>query len=161
MRSGIRQECSRGKAWALVFSLVLTLASINWVTVQVVEANAFAGLYPPDSDSLSIPTFGTWLLTLVSAPLSLLIVWLVSSNLPRRFATTSNSRKTFLLGLLASLHLIGILIVLGLIAVWADADHWQIAASYILLLVWLTVTAATAIGGLVPSLRRPPTAPSH
>jgi hypothetical protein len=129
----------------IIVLLVLIVVWINWVTAEVVQANAFAGLYPAESDSIGIPIFGTWFLTASLVPFFLLVIWLLSSETPRRLAKKRFAYKAAIFVLVTLLHLLGATLSLAGTSIWADSHHWQIVASYLALLVWFVVSGTVTL----------------
>src|SRR5512139_106253 len=111
----------------VVALLVMCLLTINWLTMDVVESNALAGMYPPDGDSIGIPIFGTWLATIVLAPFLWLVVWLPLSRFADGIVRKSRVHKVALISGVALLYLLGLFLALVGASIWADSRHWPIS----------------------------------
>jgi len=57
-------------------TLGLLLIGVNALTMVIVEGNQSANVYPWNADSIAIPLFGTWSLSLLISPFLLLVAFL-------------------------------------------------------------------------------------
>jgi hypothetical protein len=130
----------------IIALLAMCLLAINWLTMDVVQSNAFAGLYPPDGDSIGIPIFGTWFASLVLAPFFFLVVWLPLSRFAARIVRKSRVHKAAVILALGLQYLFGVVLALVGASIWADPDHWPISVEYCALAAWFVLAGVFFLG---------------
>jgi len=103
------------------------LAVVLWLSHAVLEStllsNLYAGIYPPDADSIGLPIFGSKIETYMVFGLAL-----IAALIPNR-------------GIWSKIRLlplsVGVVVTFPMILGWADAYHWHIALTQCLTLVTL------------------------
>lgn len=111
---------------------------INVITWFVVSENQNHGLYSSEADSIGIPIVETGILSFFALGMYSLILYIQSRVLVRQ---NIENKRIFLIGVggALALYLLDILCGIYGIVYWAYPNHYKIAATYFIALIFLVV----------------------
>ena len=121
---------------------VALYVGVNLMTALVLNANLWAGVYPPEADSIGIAQMYNLLTSLLSLLMLLPLLLLSSLRSSFRRAATSPAWRRTLGILLAGLYAWNLLLQVNWAIYWLEPDHSLIGISIGLVpvaLLWLAI----------------------
>jgi hypothetical protein len=129
------------KRWHRVVALALAIVLINAATQMVTSANQAVEAYPPDGDTIAIPIFSTFFLSLIVAPWLLLLACFSRFKVVRALFSSGGIRSAIVIAGLVLLYAPACFLAVGGIEYWAIPRHYEIATAFAVSLLVLIVLA--------------------
>jgi hypothetical protein len=131
-----------------ILSLIILGYTTNEITIQTLDNNLLEGMYPPGSDSISIPIFNT----MISLVFLVIYIYLLQFFLMIKYFKTNNSILVKSI-IVMILYFIAYYIIYRWNVYWllAGSIHSNILIGWFCLLLWIFITSFISFNTLIKS----------